>query len=36
MIASGEGLAFDPGTGRPMADRILVPESRRQDSGRSV
>ena len=31
MIASGEGLAFDPGTGRPMADRILVPESRRQD-----
>jgi hypothetical protein len=31
MIASGEGLAFDPGTGRPPADRILVPASRREE-----
>ena len=28
LIASGEGLPFDPGTGTRMADHILVPESR--------
>lgn len=28
VIASGAGLAFDPGTGRPMADRVLVAESK--------
>ncbi len=30
LIACGEGLAFDPGTGKPMADRVLVPKSRRE------
>jgi hypothetical protein len=31
LVASGEGLAFDPGTGTSMADRILIPESKRED-----
>jgi hypothetical protein len=45
LVASGEGQAFDPGTGAPMADRVLIPtahqdlwislseESRRYASG---
>ena len=31
LIAAGKGSAFDPGTGKPMSDRILIPESRRED-----
>jgi hypothetical protein len=31
LIANGEGLAFDPGTGKPMADRVLIPESKSRD-----
>ena len=31
MTGSGEGLAFDPGTGRPMADRVLIPASHKDD-----
>jgi hypothetical protein len=27
LISSGQGLPFDPGTGKPMKDRLLVPES---------
>ena len=29
LVASGEALAFDPGTGTPMRDRALVPELQR-------
>jgi hypothetical protein len=29
LVASGEGLAFDPGTGKPMANRVLIPASRK-------
>lgn len=25
LIASGTGQAFDPGTGAPMSDRVLIP-----------
>jgi hypothetical protein len=28
-IETGEGLPHDPGTGKPMKDRILVPASKR-------
>lgn len=28
LIGSGEGLAFDPGTGKVMKDRVLIPHSR--------
>lgn len=28
LIASGQGQPHDPGTGKPMKDRILVPASR--------
>jgi hypothetical protein len=27
LIASGEALPHDPGTGKPMKDRVLVPDS---------
>jgi hypothetical protein len=30
LIAEGTGLAFDPGTAKTMADRVLVPASRRE------
>ena len=29
LIESGEGLAHDPGTGKPMKNRVLIPDSRR-------
>jgi hypothetical protein len=29
LIENGKGLPHDPGTGKPMKDRILVPESRK-------
>lgn len=29
VIASGDGLPHDPGTGSPMRDRLLVPTSHR-------
>ena len=29
LIASGTGLSFDPGTGKPMADRVLIPDTNR-------
>lgn len=25
LIGSGEGTPFDPGTGKPMKDRVLIP-----------
>ena len=28
LVASGEGQAFDPGTGAPMPDRVLIPVAR--------
>ncbi len=28
LIEKGEGLPHDPGTGSPMKDRILIPQSR--------
>ena len=28
LIRSGEGFAYDPGTGTPMRDRVLIPQSR--------
>jgi hypothetical protein len=31
LVASGIGSAFDPGTGTPMADRVLVPRSHGDD-----
>jgi TfoX/Sxy family transcriptional regulator of competence genes len=27
LVASGEAQAFDPGTGTPMKDRVLIPEA---------
>lgn len=30
LIESGEGLPHDPGTRKPMKDRILIPESHRE------
>ena len=27
LIASGEGLAHDPGTGKPMKNRVLIPDT---------
>ena len=27
VIEAGEGLSFDPGTGKPMKDRVLIPVS---------
>ena len=29
LVASGEGQAFDPGTGVPMSDRVLIPSARK-------
>jgi hypothetical protein len=29
LVAAGEGLPFDPGTGKTMANRVLVPASKR-------
>lgn len=29
VIDTGEGQSFDPGTGTPMKDRVLIPESNR-------
>ncbi|HMK92264.1 MAG TPA: hypothetical protein VK576_04635 [Thermoleophilia bacterium] len=29
LIAAGDGLAFDPGTGKQLADRILIPAAKR-------
>jgi len=31
LVTSGEGLPFDPGTGKTLADRVLVPASRQHD-----
>ena len=30
LITSGEGLSFDPGTGKPMKDRVLIPDSKKE------
>ena len=30
MIQAGEGEPYDPGTGRPIKDRILIPASNKQ------
>ena len=27
VIASGDGLAHDPGTGKPMKNRVLIPDT---------
>ncbi len=29
LIAAGEGLPFDPGTGKVMVDRVLIPATRK-------
>lgn len=29
VIASGEGLPHDPGTGKPMMNRVLIPDSKK-------
>lgn len=29
FIQSGKGLPHDPGTGKPMKDRVLIPESKK-------
>ncbi len=29
VINSGEGLAHDPGTGKPMKNRVLIPDSKK-------
>ena len=31
LVASGEGQAFDPGTGRPMPDRVAIPVEQSDD-----
>lgn len=28
VIASGDGLPLDPGTGRPMKNRVLIPDTK--------
>jgi hypothetical protein len=30
LIESGEGVAHDPGTGKPMTNRVLIPASRKE------
>lgn len=30
IIDAGDGSAFDPGTGKTMADRVLIPASKRE------
>jgi hypothetical protein len=29
LVAAGEGVAFDPGTGKATPDRVLIPSARR-------
>ena len=29
IVASGDGLAYDPGTGKPMRNAVLIPASRK-------
>lgn len=29
LIEAGDGMAFDPGTGKPMKDRLLIPHSKK-------
>ncbi len=29
LINSGKGMPFDPGTGKPMKDRILIPKAKK-------
>lgn len=31
LIASGQGSPYDPGTGAPMKDRVLVPAANNED-----
>jgi hypothetical protein len=31
LIKAGKGLPFDPGTGKPMKDRILISRSNKKD-----
>ena len=30
VVASGEALPHDPGTGKPMKDRVLVPDTKKE------
>ena len=30
LIESGQGLAHDPGTGKPMKNRVIIPHSRKE------
>jgi hypothetical protein len=30
LIAAGRALAFDPGTGKPMKNRVLIPASKKR------
>ena len=29
IIASGDGQAYDPGTGKPMKNRVLIPQAKK-------
>lgn len=29
LVESGKGFPFDPGTGKPMKDRVLIPQSKK-------
>ena len=31
LIESGEGEPYDPGTGKPMKNRIIIPDSRKDE-----
>jgi hypothetical protein len=31
LVASGRAKSFDPGTGKPMKDRVLIPEAQRDE-----
>jgi hypothetical protein len=29
VVESGDGLPFDPGTGKPIKDRVLIPDAKK-------
>ncbi len=31
LVESGKGFPFDPGTGKPMKDRVLIPQSKKDN-----
>ena len=30
MVASGDGSPYDPGTGKPMKNRVLIPDTKKE------